>query len=94
MHATEAHRLTWLHLFSVYVQKDGGEISHLKTMKEGVAFGEIAIVFPNLPRTATIIAASFCEMQVRFFLRGICRVRACASLCLVHRSLHMRPCRS
>jgi potassium voltage-gated channel Eag-related subfamily H protein 7 len=36
---------------------------HLTTMTDGAVFGEIALVHPEKPRTATVCALSYCEMQ-------------------------------
>jgi CRP-like cAMP-binding protein len=36
---------------------------HLTTMSDGAVFGEIALVHPEKPRTATVCALSYCEMQ-------------------------------
>jgi CRP-like cAMP-binding protein len=41
----------------------GGTKEYLTTMYDGAVFGEIALVRPDTPRTATVSALRFCEMQ-------------------------------
>jgi CRP-like cAMP-binding protein len=48
---------------SVYLELGGREKEHLTTMSDGAVFGEIALVHPDKPRTATVSALGFCEMQ-------------------------------
>jgi CRP-like cAMP-binding protein len=48
----------------VYMELPDGQAKHLTTMADGAVFGEIALVHPEKPRTATVCALSYCEMQV------------------------------
>jgi CRP-like cAMP-binding protein len=49
---------------TVYLEHPNRENEQLTTMSEGAVFGEIALVYPDKPRTATVSAMHlFCEMQ-------------------------------
>jgi voltage-gated potassium channel len=51
-------------LVTVYLELADGGKKELTTMRDGAVFGEIALVQPDQPRTATISALHlFCEMQ-------------------------------
>jgi voltage-gated potassium channel len=51
-------------LVTVYLELADGGKKQLTTMRDGAVFGEIALVQPDQPRTATISALHlFCEMQ-------------------------------
>ena len=47
----------------VYLEISNRPPQHLNTLTDGAVFGEIALVHPEKPRTATVCATSYCELH-------------------------------
>lgn len=46
-----------------YLQTPEGEEILLTTLTDGAVLGEISMIYPDMPRSATVRALTFCEMQ-------------------------------
>jgi hypothetical protein len=53
----------YLFIYCRYLETVGASPRHVNTLMDGAVFGEIALVHPEKPRTATVCATTFCEMH-------------------------------